>query len=309
DYDEARSVWNGAIDHRPRYIVRCLSASDVAAALRFGRERDLPISVRGGGHGVAGTAVCDDGLVVDLSILRRITVDPLGSTATVQAGVRWAELDAATQAFGLATTGGTMSQTGVSGLTLGGGIGWLMRRHGLTVDNLLEAELVTADGERLTASERDHPDLFWGVRGGGGGLGAVTSFTYRLHPVGPEVVAGPVLWPLEEAAEVLHAYRDFSRAAPPEVGTVVVLRRAPRAPFLPVELHWRPVCIVAMLAPWGSPTRRSAPWPRCAASAARCSTWSSGGPTLGCSRCSMREFPTAGTTTGSRRDCVSSTIR
>jgi len=247
-YDEARAVWNGAIDRRPRYLARCVSPSDVAAALRFGRDRDLPIAVRGGGHGVAGTAVCDDGLVIDLGPMKKIIVDPARMTATVQAGVRWGELDTATQAFGLATTGGTMSQTGVSGLTLGGGIGWLMRRHGLTVDNLLQAEVITANGQRLTASEQDHPDLFWGLRGGGAGLGIVTSFSYRLRPVGPEVLAGAVIWALEDAPDVLRAYREFAAVAPPEVATVLALRKAPPVPFLPVDLHRRPVCVVAMLA-------------------------------------------------------------
>ncbi|MGH3147705.1 MAG: FAD-binding protein, partial [Rubrobacter sp.] len=186
-YDEVRSVWNGAIDRRPEYVARCLSAGDAAAALRFAREHDLPISVRGGGHGVAGTAVCDDGLVIDLSCMKGIEVDPAARTARAQGGVLWGELDAATQAFGLATTGGTMSQTGIAGLTLGGGIGWLMRRHGLTIDNLLEAEVVTSEGQLMTASEQERPDLFWGLRGGGGNFGIATSFTYRLHPVGPQV--------------------------------------------------------------------------------------------------------------------------
>ena len=248
NYDDARAVWNGAVDRRPAYIARCLSPSDVTAALRFGREHNLVIAVRGGGHSVAGTAVCDDGLVIDLGAMKSVQVDPARATATVQAGVRWGELDAATQAFGLATTGGVVSHTGVSGLTLGGGIGWLMRRHGLTVDNLVEAEVVTADGEHRTASVHEDPDLFWGLRGGGGGLGIVTSFTYRLHLVGPEVLAGPVLWALEDAPEILRAYRDFARSAPPEVATIVALRRAPPTPEIPVELHRRPVCMVAMLA-------------------------------------------------------------
>jgi FAD/FMN-containing dehydrogenase/DNA-binding HxlR family transcriptional regulator len=248
EYDRARAVWNGAIDRRPRYIARCLSSADVAAALAFGRGRDLQMSVRAGGHGVAGAAVCDGGLVIDLRAMKSITVDPVNMTATVGAGVVWGELDAATQAFGLATTGGTMSETGVSGLTLGGGLGWLMRRYGLTVDNLAAADVVTADGEALTASERDHPDLFWGLRGGGGGLGIATSFTFRLHRVGPEVLCGAVIWPLEDAPEVLRAYREFISSAPPEVATLVALRRAPALPFLPIELHGRPVCIVGMLA-------------------------------------------------------------
>jgi DNA-binding HxlR family transcriptional regulator len=254
DYDAARAVWNGAIDRRPRYLARCRSVSDVVAAVRFGRDRGLPVTVRGGGHGVAGTAVCDGGLVVDLGSMKRIEIDPAQRTATVEAGVRWAELDGTAQAFGLATTGGVVSHTGVAGLTLGGGMGWLMRRHGLTVDNLLAAELVTAAAEPVTASERERPELFWGLRGGGGGLGAVTSFTYRLHPVGPEVLAGPVLWALEDAPAVLRAYRKLAEAAPPELATVVLLRRVPALPPLPIELHGRPVCQVSMLA-LGEPDR------------------------------------------------------
>ncbi|MGH9119304.1 MAG: FAD-binding oxidoreductase [Acidimicrobiales bacterium] len=247
-YDHARAVWNGAIDRRPRWIARCTSPADVAAMVRFGRERKVAISVRGGGHGVAGTALCDDGVVIDLGPMKRITVDPAARTATVGAGVRWGELDATTQAFGLATTGGTMSRTGVSGLTLGGGIGWLMRRHGLTVDNLLAVELVTADGRTISASDDEEPDLFWGLRGGGAGLGVVTSFTFRLHPVGPDVLSGLVLWSLEDGPGVLRAYRDFVAAAPPEVATAAALRQAPPAPFLPVELHSRPICAVGMAA-------------------------------------------------------------
>lgn len=245
-YDEVRAVWNGAVDRRPKYVARCRSASDVAAALRFAREHDLPISVRGGGHGVAGTAVCDDGLMIDLSAMKGIQVDPAARKARAQGGVLWGELDAATQAFGLATTGGTVSHTGIAGLTLGGGIGWLMRRHGATVDNLLEAEVVTADGEHLTASEDRHPDLFWGLRGGGGNFGIATSFTYRLHPVGPQVLAGPVLWAMEDAPEVLRFYREFAAEAPREVNTGITLRRAPLAPFLPPELHGRPVCGIVL---------------------------------------------------------------
>lgn len=247
DYDDARAIWNGAIDRRPRFVARCLSASDVAAALRFGQERGLPLTVRGGGHGVAGNAVCDGGLVIDLGPMKGITIDPAARTATAGAGVVWGELDGVTQAFGLAVTGGVVSHTGISGLTLGGGLGWLMRRHGLTVDNLLSAEVVTADGSRLTASALEQPEMFWGLRGGGG-LGVVTSFTYRLHPVGPEVLAGPVIWALEDAEQVLAAYREFTRSAPADVTTTVTLRRAPASPLLPVELHRRPVCMVGMLA-------------------------------------------------------------
>jgi FAD/FMN-containing dehydrogenase/DNA-binding HxlR family transcriptional regulator len=246
-YDEARTVWNGAIDRRPAFIAGCRSPDDVASALRFARERGLPVAVRSGGHGVAGTSVCDDGVVIDLSAMKAIQVDPQARTARAGAGLLWGELDAATQVFGLATTGGTMSQTGIAGLTLGGGIGWLMRRHGLTVDNLLSVDVVLADGRTVTADEHEHPDLFWAIRGGGGNFGVVTSFTYRLHPVGPEVLAGPVIWALEDAPEVLRFYREFADKAPREVNTVVAMRKAPPLPFLPVELHERPVCIVAML--------------------------------------------------------------
>lgn len=246
-YDEARSVWNGAIDHRPSYIARCRGVNDIIAALGFARKHDLPIAVRGGGHGVAGTAVCDDGLVIDLSAMKGIQVDPASRTARAQAGVLWGELDAATQIFGLATTGGIVSHTGIAGLTLGGGIGWLMRKHGLTVDTLLSAKVVTADGQLITASEQENPDLFWGLRGGGGNFGIVISFTYRLHPVGPEVLAGPVLWAMEDGPEVLRFYREFAAEAPREVNTVVNLRKAPPLPFLPNELHGRPVCGITML--------------------------------------------------------------
>jgi len=245
-YEEARAVWNGAIDRHPAFIAGSTGPADVAAALRFARERDLPVAVRGGGHSVAGTSVCDDGVVIDLSPIKAIQMDPAARTARAGAGLRWGEFDAATQAFGLATTGGQMSETGIAGLTLGGGIGWLMRRHGLTVDNVLSADVVLADGRTVTANEHDHADLFWALRGGGGNFGIVTSFTYRLHPVGPEVLAGPVIWPLEDAPEVLRFYRGFADGAPREVNTIVALRKAPPLPFLPVELQERPVCIVAM---------------------------------------------------------------
>jgi DNA-binding HxlR family transcriptional regulator len=246
-YDDARAVWNGAIDRRPAFIAGCTGQADVAAALRFARDRGLPVAVRGGGHSVAGTSVCDDGVVIDLSPMKAIQVDPAARTVRAGAGLRWGEFDASTQAFGLAATGGQMSETGIAGLTLGGGIGWLMRRHGLTVDNLLSADVVLADGRVVTADEHENPDLFWALRGGGGSFGVVTSFTYRLHPVGPEVLAGPVLWALEDAPQVLRFYREFVDGAPRDVNTIVALRKAPPLPFLPVELHERPVCIVAML--------------------------------------------------------------
>jgi FAD/FMN-containing dehydrogenase/DNA-binding HxlR family transcriptional regulator len=246
DYEQARAVWNGAIDRRPRYIARCTGPTDVAAALRFARERDLPLSVRGGGHSVAGTSVCDDGVMIDLAPMKALQVDPGARIARAGAGLVWGELDAATQAFGLATTGGVMSETGVAGLTLGGGIGHLMRRYGLTVDNLLSADVVLADGRTVTANAGENAELFWALRGGGGNFGIATSFTYRLHPVGPDVFAGQVIWALEDAPNVLRFYREFAALASREVGTALVLRKAPPAPFLPVELHRRPVCMVAM---------------------------------------------------------------
>ncbi|MGH8945761.1 MAG: FAD-binding protein [Acidimicrobiia bacterium] len=246
-YEEARAVWNGAIDRRPAYIARCRAGDDVRAALGFARDHDLPIAVRGGGHGVAGTAVCDDGVVVDLSAMRCFQVDPAARIVRAQGGVLWGQLDAATQAFGLATTGGIVSHTGIAGLTLGGGIGWLMRRHGLSVDNLLEAEVVTSNGDLILANEQEHPDLFWGLRGGGGNFGIVTSFTYRLHPLGPELLAGPVLWALEDGAEVLGFYREFVSQAPREVNTVVTLRKAPPLSILPSGLHGRPICMITMV--------------------------------------------------------------
>ena len=203
DYDIARAVWNGAIDRRPHLIARCIGTADVVAAVRFARDHDLEIAIRGGGHNVAGTAVCDDGIVIDLSAMRAVRVDPTDRRAWVQGGALWGDVDHETQAHGLATTGGIVSHTGVAGLTLGGGVGWLMRKHGLTVDNLLAVDVVTADGELLRASEDEHPDLFWALRGGGGNFGVVTSFEFRLHSVGPTVLAGPILWDATDAGEVL----------------------------------------------------------------------------------------------------------
>ncbi|HEU0114320.1 MAG TPA: FAD-binding oxidoreductase [Thermomicrobiales bacterium] len=240
-YDEARKVWNGMIDRRPALIVRCAGAADVIAAVRFARAHDLLVAVRGGGHNVAGMAACDGGIVIDLSAMKGIRVDPAGRRAWVEAGALWGDVDRETQAFGLAVTGGIVSHTGVAGLTLGGGIGWLMRKHGLTIDNLLAVDLVTADGSLLRADAHDNSDLFWGVRGGGGNFGVVTSFEFQLHPVGPMVLAGPILYPLERADTVLQFYREFAADAPDELTTVLNLRRAPAVPFLPREIHGMPV--------------------------------------------------------------------
>jgi FAD/FMN-containing dehydrogenase len=240
-YEEARRVWNGAIDRRPALIARCAGADDVQEALRFARERDLPVSVRGGGHSVLGHGVCDDGVMIDLSLMKAVSVDAEARVARAAGGVIWAELDLATQRHGLATTGGTISHVGIGGLTLGGGFGHLMRRHGLTVDNLRAVDLVTAAGERLRVDAAGEPELFWGLRGGGGNFGIATAFEYDLHPVGPIVLGGPVYWPLEQAPEVLRALRELSPDAPDELGIMIVAHRAPPLPFLPPERYGAPV--------------------------------------------------------------------
>ena len=244
-YDAARSIWNGAIDRYPKLVARCTGVADVIAAVRFARERELVVAVRGGGHNVAGTAVCDEGVVIDLSPMKGMWVDPSARTARAQAGLLWGEFDRETQRFGLATPGGIVTHTGIAGLTLGGGLGWLMRRHGLTCDNLLSADVVTADGELVRASAEENADLFWGLRGGGGNFGIVTSFEYRLHPVGPTVLAGVLLHPAARAGEVLDFYRRYIASAPNELMSIVVLGMAPPAPFLPVEIHGQPVVIIA----------------------------------------------------------------
>jgi FAD/FMN-containing dehydrogenase len=245
-YDAARAIWNGAIDRRPACIARCTGVADVVAAVRFARERELPVAVRSGGHGVGGHALCDGGLVVDFSHMKGIRVDPAARTARAEAGVLWGELDRETQLHGLATVGGIVTHTGIAGLTLGGGIGWLMRKHGATVDNLVSVDLVTADGEILTASEDQNSDLFWGVRGGGGNFGVVTSFEYRLHPVGPIVLGGPIFHPFEDAREVLRFYREFIAAAPDELTTIFDLPGAPPLPFLPEDMHGKPIVMVGV---------------------------------------------------------------
>ncbi len=243
-YDEHRKVWNGSIDRFPALIARCGAVADVLAAVKFARSSGLPVAVRGGGHSYPGHSVCDGGIVIDLRQMNGIRVDPEGRTARVQAGVLWGELDRETQTFGLATTGGFVSHTGVAGLTLGGGIGWLHRKYGLTIDQLLSVDLITAEGELVKASERENPDLFWGVRGGGGNFGIVTDFEFRLHPVGPTVLAGPIYWPIEQAPGLLRFYREWSAGAPDELTTLVVQRKAPPLPLIPLELHGKPVISV-----------------------------------------------------------------
>jgi hypothetical protein len=243
-FDTARRVWNGMIDKTPALIARCAGVADVISAVNFARSHRLLVAVRGGGHNVAGTAVCDGGLVIDLSPMKGVLVHPSRRTVRAQAGLTWGEFDHETAVFGLAVTGGHVSTTGIAGLTLGGGIGWLMRKHGLTCDNLLSADIVTADGRFLTASPTENEDLFWGIRGGGGNFGVVTSFEYRLHPV-EMVLAGMVFHPAERAREVLQFYRDFTASAPEELTSLVAFLTGPPAPFLPAALHGAPLVAIA----------------------------------------------------------------
>jgi FAD/FMN-containing dehydrogenase len=244
-YDAARRVWNGSIDRYPALVARCAGVADVAAALEFSRGSGLAVAVRGGGHNVAGFGTCDGGVVIDLSGMQGVRVDRARRRALVQGGATWAGFDREAQVFGLATTGGLMSSTGVAGFTLGGGIGWLMRRYGLACDNLLSAEVVTADGRQLRASAIDHDGLFWGLRGGGGNLGIVTRFEFGLHPVGPEVLGGLRLYHQRLAPEVIATWRDLMLAAPDELTLGTVLRRAPASPAIPEHLHGEPVVAVA----------------------------------------------------------------
>jgi FAD/FMN-containing dehydrogenase len=234
-YDDARAVWNGMIDRYPAAVARCTGAADVVRAVHFARENDLPLTVRGGGHNVAGTAVCDDGLVVDLSGMTGVQVDPDRRIARVAGGATWADVDHETQAFGLAAPGGVVSDTGVGGLTLGGGIGHLRRKYGLSCDSLRSVDLVTAAGEFLTASEDEHPDLFWAVRGGGGNVGVVTSFEFDLHPVGPEVAARLVFYSGEDLTESLRAFREYAATAPDEVSVLAFAGALPDDELFPAD--------------------------------------------------------------------------
>jgi FAD binding domain-containing protein/berberine-like enzyme len=243
-YHEHRKIWNGSIDRFPALIARCAGVADVIAAVRFGRDSGLPVAIRSGGHSFPGLSVCDGGIVIDLGLMKGIRVDPEARTARAQAGVLLGELDRETQAFGLAVPAGIVTHTGLAGLTLGGGIGWLMRKYGLTIDQLLSVDLITAEGEFVKASETENADLFWGVRGGGGNFGIVTEFEFRLNPLGPIVLAGPILWPMEESPNVLRFYRDWITDVPEELTTIVVHRKAPPLPFIPKELHGVPVITV-----------------------------------------------------------------
>lgn len=243
-YDETRQVWNAMIDRRPGLIVRCTGTVDVVQAVRFARQHRLLLSVRGGGHNIAGLAVAEGGLMIDMSLLRGVFVDPRGRTARAQAGCTLGDVDRETQAHGLAAVLGFVSATGIAGLTVGGGFGYLTRRHGWTCDNLVSMEVVTADGQIVRASDDENAELFWALRGGSGNFGIVTSFEYRLFPVGPEIYGGAIAWRGEDARAVLDAYREFSAAAPRELTSVAVLRIAPPAPWLPKEVHGQPIAAV-----------------------------------------------------------------
>ena len=246
-YDDARKIWNAMIDKHPALIVRCITTSDVVLAVNFARDNELLLAVRGGGHNIAGSAMCDDGIVIDLSQMKAASVDPVARRVTIEGGATLADLDASTQAHGLATPLGINSTTGVAGLTLGGGFGWLSRKYGMTIDNLESAEVVTAAGEVVRASNTEHPDLFWALRGGSGNFGVVTHFEFRLHPVGPDVLSGLIVYPIAAAKSVLRQYREFLAQAPDALSVWAVLRQAPPLPFLPEEVHGTGMITLALL--------------------------------------------------------------
>jgi FAD/FMN-containing dehydrogenase len=245
DYDAVRRIWNAMIDRRPAIIARCAEADDVAKAIAFARSSGLEISIRGGGHNIAGNALCDGGLTIDLSSMRNVQVDPGKKRAHVGPGATLRDFDEAAQAHALATPVGINSTTGIAGLTLGGGFGWLTRQYGMTVDNLVSADVITADGNKVLASENSHPDLFWALRGGGGNFGVVTRFEFQLHSVGPDVLAGLIVFPMSQAKQVLARYREFVESAPTELSVWVVLRQAPPLPFLPADVHGKEIVVLA----------------------------------------------------------------
>jgi FAD/FMN-containing dehydrogenase len=246
NFDQARSIWNAMIDRHPAIILRCAGVADVRQGVAFARDNGLPLAIRGGGHNIGGSALCDDGVVLDLTQMKSVRIDPAARRAYVEPGATLHDFDHEAQAFGLATPLGINSTTGVAGLTLGGGFGWLSRRYGMTVDNLVSADVVTAEGEFLTASAASHEDLFWAIRGGGGNFGVVTRFEFALHPVGPLVYGGLVVLPLAQARDALLKYRAANAAMPEELSVWAVLRLAPPLPFLPPEVHGKPVIVFAM---------------------------------------------------------------
>ncbi|MGC1951728.1 MAG: FAD-binding oxidoreductase [Gammaproteobacteria bacterium] len=245
-YDQVREVWNAMIDRKPALIVQCQGVDDVSLALAFARENGLELSLRGAGHNIAGNAVCEEGLMIDLSNMRNVHVDSKNRRAYVEPGATLSDLDEATQAHQLATPVGINSTTGIAGLTLGGGFGWLTRKYGMTVDNLISVDVVTVEGKRIHASEEENADLFWAVRGGGGNFGVVTQFEFSLHPLGPEVLAGLIVFPFEQASQVLKRYRAFVESAPEELNVWVILRQAPPLPFLPEDVHGKKVVVLAV---------------------------------------------------------------
>jgi FAD/FMN-containing dehydrogenase len=245
DYDAARAVWNGMHDKRPAIVVSCAGTADVITAVRFARSQGLTIAVRGGGHSIPGFSTVDDGIVIDLSPMKGIHVDVAARTARAQGGLTWHDFDHETQAFGLAVTGGLISTTGIGGFTLGGGLGHLARTHGLTCDNLISADVVTADGNLVRASVEENPYLFWALRGGGGNFGIVTSFEYRLHPHGPMIYGGPIFYAGDKTEELLAVYQDWTASQPRDVNSLLALTTAPPLPFLPEDVHGKPVAIVA----------------------------------------------------------------
>jgi FAD/FMN-containing dehydrogenase len=243
-YEEARQVWNATIDRRPAVIVQCVQADDVPPVIRFARKNGLEFSIRGGGHNIAGNALCDNGVTIDFSRMKNVRVDAGKRRAYVEPGATLANFDEAVQAHGLATPVGINSTTGIAGLTLGGGFGWLTRKYGMTIDNLISIELITAEGKKLRASETENADLFWAIRGGGGNFGVVTQFEFRLFPVGPEIVAGLIVFPFNQAKQILTKYRQFVNSAPEELNVWVVLRKAPPLPFLQETVHGKEVVIL-----------------------------------------------------------------
>src|SRR3954470_7857721 len=251
DYDEARALWNGSHDKRPALILQVAGIADVLKAVEFVCSQDLPVAVRGGGHSIAGFSSVDDGVVIDLSAMSAVTVDPARRRAVVQGGATWADVDHETQAFGLAVTGGLVSSTGVGGFTLGGGVGWLLRKHGLASDHLVGADVVTADGCLVHASADEHADLFWALRGGGGNFGIVTSFEFELHHVGPTVMAGLLFFPPEAAIAVVTGWRRLTESMPDELTSLINLTTAPPVPFLPEAVHGKPIVVVGAM--YGGP--------------------------------------------------------
>jgi FAD/FMN-containing dehydrogenase len=243
-YEEARQVWNAMIDRRPAVIVQCAQADDVPSVIRFARQNELELSIRGAGHNIAGNALCDNGIMIDFSRMKNVRVDVGKKRAYVEPGVTLADLDAATQAHGLATPVGINSTTGIAGLTLGGGFGWLTRKYGMTIDNLVSVDMITAEGKKIRASESENADLFWAIRGGGGNFGVVTQFEFQLFPLGPEIVAGLIVFPFNQAKQILTKYRQFVNSAPEELNVWVVLRKAPPLPFLPESVHGKEVVIL-----------------------------------------------------------------